>query len=76
MARLLSVWSRAAENLAAAVEQGDLKASLAVLRGVGALEGRNPTIESDDPRELADNAEHTAAQARNAREMSRMLIGG
>ncbi len=75
MARLLSVWSKAADNLAAAVEQGDLKASLAVLRGIGMLEGEAPSIGSDDPEVLAENAEQAAVQTRTFREMSRMLVG-
>jgi hypothetical protein len=63
-ARLLGAWSKAAENIAAAVEKGDLKASLLLLRVFAGSFGVVDVIGSDDPKRLADEAELAAAEAR------------
>ena len=56
-ARLLATTSRAAENVAKAVADGDVKVSLHVLRGSGLLSGDRPAVGSDNPRHLKDDAE-------------------
>ena len=52
--RLQSVWWRAADNLARAVDAGNLQASLVVLRGLGELSGSLPLLGTDDPQRLWD----------------------
>ena len=65
--RLLAVAERAMTNVAEAVEQGNLKASLSLLKGLGVFGGHLPTVGSDDPKVLAEDEalrEQTAANAR------------
>jgi sulfur relay (sulfurtransferase) DsrF/TusC family protein len=51
--RLRSLLSKAVENLAAAVEEGDLKASIEVLKAVGMYgEGTMNAIHEQDPEKL------------------------
>ena len=52
--RLQSVWWKAADNLAKAVEEGNLQASFVVLRGLGELSGSRPLIGTADPNRLRD----------------------
>jgi len=71
--RLLQLASAAADVVAAASQRGDLRAALAVLKGTGALAGSPPTIRSEDPAELAEEAEvadHELAAARLWRRMA------
>lgn len=72
-ARLLAAWNKAAENVATAVENGDLKASLLVLRTFGTAFGVNSSIGSDDPEKLADDADLTATELRNAAHVRRLM---
>ena len=53
--RLQSVWWKAADNLARAVDAGNLQASLVVLRGLGELSGSCPHLDTDDPQRLRDD---------------------
>jgi hypothetical protein len=57
---------RLAEAAIAAVEralnQGDVKTSIAVLRGLGLLSGSPPSLGSDDAEELARNREREQRQ--------------
>ena len=54
--RLRSTSIKAADNVARAVDEGDLRASLAVLKGTGALAGKTPGVRSENPRRLAVDA--------------------
>lgn len=56
--RLAALTSKALATVEKAVEDGDVKASLAVLRGGGLLPGRPPSIGSDDPVDLQTNHAH------------------
>lgn len=71
--RLLSVWEKAADNLATAIENGDLKASVMLLRGMGGLSGTTPAIGLDDPLRLAENAEIAAKEAESYAALRRTL---
>ena len=62
--RLQSVWWKAADNLARAVDAGNLQASLVVLRGLGELSGSCPHLDTDDPQRLRDEK---TRHERNAR---------
>lgn len=59
--RLLASATTAASNLASAVEEGNLKASFALLKGLGALSGCPPAIGSEDLETLRGDA-HVAEQ--------------
>ncbi len=54
--RLRSAAVGAANNVAKAVESGDLATSLVVLRGLGALSGKAPQIGAEDAAVLAERA--------------------
>ena len=71
--RLLAAWSKAAENVSKAVESGDLRASLLVLRGFGTPFGPNPPVGSDDPDKLAVDAELAEKEARSAAQLRRLM---
>ena len=70
-ARLLAAWTKAAENVATAVENGDLKASLFVLRDFAPPFTRS--IGSDDPVRLAEDAAIAEREARTEAHMRRLL---
>ena len=64
---------RAADNLAAAVEQGDLKASVLLLKGLGGLAGVAPHVGSEIPEQLAEEAEISQVEAQTAASLRRSL---
>lgn len=69
--RLLAVSKQAMSNVAVAIENGDLKASIIVLKGLGLLGGVAPTVGSDDPSELAADVEAGVRRAKVLRTMLR-----
>ena len=71
--RLLTVWGKAAENVAKAVEGGDLRASLLVLKGFSEMVGQAPRVGSDDPQKLEENAKLAHMEAENADYQRRMM---
>ena len=62
----------AAETVCAAAEAGDLRASLAVLRGTGVLSGARTPIGPEDAAELEDETQ-AEAEARAAARLLRRL---
>lgn len=62
-ARLLRVAHRAAETVAEAVEGGDVRAALAVLKGLGALSGSPPVVDPADAAQLEKRAETASREA-------------
>jgi transposase-like protein len=64
--RLFAAVEKASENIAHAVESGDLRVSLILLRGVGALNATVSEIGSDNAVRLANEARLTEAETRNA----------
>ena len=71
-ARLERAVRAAAETVCAAVEAGDLRASLAVLRGTGVLSGARPAIGPEDAAEL-ENETQAEAEGRVAARLLRRL---
>ena len=67
ISRLIAVTHQAASNLASAVKEGDLRASSALLKGLGVLPGEPPTIGSDDPLTVKTEAQISQAEARTER---------
>ena len=61
-ARLLLVAEQAAETVAHAVQGGDLRAAIAVLKGLGLLAGYPPEIGDDDPDRLREEADLRAKE--------------
>lgn len=61
---LIAAASAASRNVAQAIEDGDIKVSLQVLKGLGLLDGAIPELESDDPDLLAREAEVEAREQR------------
>src|SRR5262249_27984380 len=55
--RLSAIADKAAATVESAVAGGDVKSSLAILRGLGLLSGVADAIPSDDPRDLRSAAE-------------------
>ena len=78
--RLLAAARTAATNVGSAIENGDLKTSLTLLKGLGALSGRVRAIGSDDPdvvREEAYIAKETGKLMRKLRTpISARDVGG
>ena len=60
--RVLGQLAAAADVVATAIQQGDLRTALAVLKGIGVLAGSPPAIGSEDPAELAEEAEVTVRE--------------
>ncbi len=71
--RLQSVWWKAADNLATAVEAGNVPASLVVLRGLGELSGSSPLIGTTDPQRLSDEKSRHERTARAYQRLSESL---
>jgi hypothetical protein len=72
--RLTRLTNAAAETVVAAVEGGDVRAALAVLRGLGLLPGRQPTIGADDPEELAERAAIAERKKEDDRIFRRIIL--
>ena len=75
-ARLLAITHKAAQTVENAVDQGNLTASLAVLKGMGALSGTPVSSGCEDPKILSEEAELAREEAelvKAERENSRML---
>lgn len=70
---LRSVAHRAAQNVAEAVEGGDVSVSLKVLKGIGALSGEAPRPVTDDAEVLREEAEIDRAEQQSDREIRRLL---
>ena len=70
---LIQLAQAACETVAAAVEQGDVRAALVVLKGVGVLAGTLPVIGAENPDELAHDAT-VAAQELAADRYMRGLV--
>jgi hypothetical protein len=56
-ARLLAVAVAASGNVASAIEHGDLRASIVLLKGLGSLAGTPPATGSEDPETLRGEAQ-------------------
>jgi DNA-binding LacI/PurR family transcriptional regulator len=72
-ARLLACSHKAADNIAQAIESGDVRLSLVILRGLGALSGNPPTLGTDDPDLLRDEEETARAEGAQLRMLRRAL---
>lgn len=72
--RLLQLAHSASDTLAAAIEQGDVRAALAVLKGVGALSGSAAPIPGEIASELAENAQITASERASERLMRKLTV--
>lgn len=71
--RLLAAWGKATENIAAAIDKGDLRASLLLLRLFALPLGTVDVIGSDDAKRLAEEAELAAAEARELASARRLI---
>jgi AcrR family transcriptional regulator len=60
---------RAIETVCAAIEEGDVRAALAILKGTGVLVGHSSDIGPEDPAEVEEEAKLAA----RARESDRLL---
>jgi len=74
-ARLIATAKTSASNISEAVEQGDVKASLAILKGIGALSGHLPTAGSEDPTVLREEAELSDREEQTSLMMRGLLAG-
>ena len=80
--RLLSLADKAAAVVGNAVEQGNLNAALAVLRGIGALSGTPVTPGLEDPEVLREHAEMAReesellrAETKSSRQLRSLIVG-
>lgn len=71
--RLLAAWGKATENIAAAIDKGDLRASLLLLCLFALPLGTVDVIGSDDAKRLAEEAELAAAEARELASARRLI---
>ncbi len=71
-ARLPHLVDAALETIQEAVRGGDVRAALAVLKGLGALPGSAPTIGADDPVELAEERSLTERERALHRDLRRL----
>jgi len=62
MSRLLSAALRSSEVVSEAIDRGNLKAALAVLKGVGALRGVTLKVGITDPKVLEEESEIKSAK--------------
>jgi hypothetical protein len=70
--RLMGLADKAAGVVETALDRGDEKAALAVLKGLGLLDGVRPVIGSDDPREIRN----AVAEREMDLELDGLLAGG
>ena len=72
--RLLSIGSTAIETIEATIRNGNTRAALEVLKGLGLLSGKPLEIESDDPKELKESVEIQRQEAAELRVMQKSLL--
>lgn len=72
-ARLMGVGEAAAEVVAAAVEGGDVRAALAVLKGLGLLDGRPRGVGGEDPETLQAEAELSSREQEKDRSWRQLM---
>ena len=72
--RLWHLVHRALEAVEAAIHKGDVRAALAVLKGLGALAGEHPEIGSEDPEELAEEQQITQRERAAQRDLRRLTL--
>jgi hypothetical protein len=72
--RLLRLMNAATEAVVSAVEAGDVRVALAVLKGLGMLPGSPPAFGGDDPKELAEDAELTEQKKASDRAFQRLGV--
>jgi transcriptional regulator of acetoin/glycerol metabolism len=70
--RLPHLAEAALETVHAAVNQGDVRAALAVLKGLGALPGSVTRIGAEDPAELSEEHEAAVQQNQTRRTLRRL----
>lgn len=68
-ARLERIAERAVEALYAAIEAGDARVALALLKGLGLLDDREREIPTDDPAVLQEEVELAECEAANDRQL-------
>lgn len=73
-ARLDNVANAALGTVSAAVDAGDVRAALAVLRGTGVFAGSCPSIGPDDPAEVEEETELAARERASNRLLRRAMI--
>ncbi len=73
--RLLALADQATETVKKAVEQGDTKTALVVLKGLGMLPDILIRIGAEDPHVLRDDAEIAKKEAQQARRDRRLFTG-
>ena len=73
--RLLAVAEKAMSNVSDAVDEGNLSASLSVLKGLGVLNGVAPRLGSDDPVDLSGEADLRKQETHNARQLRKLFAG-
>lgn len=70
--RMLALSAKALSNVEEALDQGSLTASLALLKGLGALDRTAPPVGSDDPTILAEEAAFRDKESEMTRTLRRM----
>jgi hypothetical protein len=70
--RLESLVHSALGTISTAIDDGDVRAALAVLKGAGVLAGSRPPIGPDDPAEVEEDAEVEARKRASVRTMQRI----
>ncbi len=74
-ARLHALTAIAFDTVEAAMKQGDAKAALTVLRGVGMLTGEPAPIGTDDAEILRKERELSRAREERSRDLEAMIVG-
>ena len=78
--RLLVASTKAVDNVSQAIENGDVRTSLALLKGLGSLSGKEAVVGGVDPERMREEAEIAERQREAAYErrrlLSRELLGG
>jgi len=74
-ARLHALTAVALDTVETAMKEGDVKAALTVLRGVGMLAGEAVPIGTDDADVLRKEKEMSRAREERSRELEAMIIG-
>ncbi len=67
-------WYRAARVVSEAIEGGDTRAALAVLRGLGLLDGQRVDIPADDPKAMQAEADLRAREDESERRLRELCV--
>ena len=70
---MLVASTKAVDNVSQAIENGDVRTSLAFLKGLGSLSGKEAVVDGVDPERMKEEAEIAERQREAAYKRRRLL---